>query len=100
VQNLDTNGSVTQLVTLPPLAIQLYKSLRSRHAAVGAAVKMLCQLLKKQHSSTNLGDAQPIVPDLDTHEDADEYEEGEEGGDNDGEDADVFGQGEYPGWYR
>jgi hypothetical protein len=27
VQKLDTNGSVTQLVTLPPLAIQLYKSL-------------------------------------------------------------------------
>jgi hypothetical protein len=41
-----------------------------------------------------------IVPDLDTHEDADEYEEGEEEGNDDSGDANVFGQGEYPGWCR
>jgi hypothetical protein len=61
---------------------------------------MLCQLLKKQRSSANISDAQPIVPDLDTHEDADEYEEGEEEGNDDNDDANVFGQGEYPGWCR
>jgi hypothetical protein len=40
------------------------------------------------------------VPDLDTHEDADEYEEGEEEGDDDSDDMNIFGQGEYPGRCR
>jgi hypothetical protein len=56
---------------------------------------LLTQLSMKQCSSTNFDDAQLIIPDLDTHEDTNGYAERKEK-DDDGNDANVFGQAEYP----
>ena len=45
---------------LPPLAVQVFKSLKCKEAAVGTVVKTLCQLLKKQRSKAETTTNEPI----------------------------------------
>jgi hypothetical protein len=47
VQNMSMDGTITQLVTLPSLAIQIFKSVKSKQGHVRAVVKTLCQLLEE-----------------------------------------------------
>jgi hypothetical protein len=38
IQNLSTDGTITQLVTLPSLAMQIFKSVKSKQGHVGMLV--------------------------------------------------------------
>jgi hypothetical protein len=71
-------------------------------ASLGAAVKTLCQLLKKQHSGIDFATLELIEQDMNIGlcESSDivgdnEYDKKEEDESN----ADIFGLGEYPEWY-
>jgi hypothetical protein len=101
VQNLSTDGTITQLVTLPSLAMQIFKCLKSKQGHVGAAVKTLCQLLKKQRSGMDSATLELMEQDMNmgSRESSDTVGDDEYDEEEDESNADIFGLGEYPEWY-
>lgn len=98
VQDLKLDDGIVQLVQLPALALQLYRSLCSHQKVVAAAVQTLCKLLKSRNTVLV---GQGINTDGTNDDGADDTgDRADEDADESEAYTDVFGGGDYPGWYE